>query len=80
MESIRFTHVGGPTALVEVAGGAVLHARRADPAALTAALERALDDQTVRADLSRRGLARASTFTWERSASEHLRVYREALA
>ena len=67
-------------ALVEVAGGAALHTARADPAALAAALERALDDEIVRADLSRRGPARASTFTWERSASEHLRVYREALA
>src|SRR5205085_9902537 len=66
-------------ALVEVAGGAALHAARADPAALAAALERALDDEIVRADLSRRGPLRASRFTWERSASEHLRLYREAL-
>jgi alpha-1,3-rhamnosyl/mannosyltransferase len=66
-------------ALVEVAGGAALHAPRADPAALAAALERALDDETVRADLSRRGPLRAAGFTWERSASEHLRLYREVL-
>jgi glycosyltransferase involved in cell wall biosynthesis len=67
-------------ALVEVAGGAALHAARADPAALAASLERALDDETVRADLSRRGPLRASGFTWEKSANEHLRLYREALA
>ena len=67
-------------ALVEVAAGAALHAPRADPAALAAALERALDDQTLRSDLSRLGPLRAAGFTWERSASEHLRLYREALA
>jgi len=66
-------------ALVEVAGGAALHAARADPAALSAALQRVLEDQSVRTDLSRRGPLRASGFTWERSATEHLRVYREAL-
>ena len=66
-------------ALVEVAGGAALHTARADPAALAAALERALDDEIVRADLSRRGPLRASGFTWERSAREHLRLYREAI-
>ena len=66
-------------ALVEVAGGAALHAARGDPAALTAALQRVLDDESVRTDLSRRGPLRASRFTWERSAADHLRVYREAL-
>jgi len=66
-------------ALVEVAGGAALHAARGDPPALAVALQRALDDETVRADLSRRGPLRASAFSWERSAKEHLRLYREAL-
>jgi len=67
-------------ALVEVAGGAALHAARGDAGALAAALERALDDETIRGDLSRRGRLRASAFTWQRSAGEHLRLYREALA
>jgi len=66
-------------ALVEVGGGAALHAPRGDPAALAAVLQRVLDDEGVRTDLSRSGPLRASRFTWERSASEHLRVYREAL-
>jgi len=66
-------------ALVEVAGGAALHAPRGDPAALAAALQRVLDDEGVRTDLSRSGLLRASRFTWQQSASEHLGVYREAL-
>jgi glycosyltransferase involved in cell wall biosynthesis len=67
-------------ALVEVAGGAALHAPRGDAAALAAALERALDDETVRADLRARGPLRASAFTWERSAVAHQGLYREALA
>ncbi|MFL5361667.1 MAG: glycosyltransferase, partial [Myxococcales bacterium] len=67
-------------ALVEVAAGAALPPSRGDPGALAAAIERALDDQTLRADLSRRGPERATEFTWERSAREHLRLYREAMA
>ena len=67
-------------ALVEVAGGAALHAPRGDAAALAGALERALDDESVRKELRARGPLRASAFTWERSALEHLVLYREALA
>ena len=65
-------------ALVEVAGGAALHAARGDVAALASALERALDDEPLRATLSRRGPARAMAFSWEKSARGHLLLYREA--
>jgi glycosyltransferase involved in cell wall biosynthesis len=67
-------------ALVEVAGGAALHAARGDAAALAAALERALDDEPLRGTLSRRGPARAMAFSWEKSARGHLGLYREAAA
>jgi glycosyltransferase involved in cell wall biosynthesis len=65
-------------ALVEVAGGAALHAARGDPEALADALRRALEDGALRAELSRKGPARAAGFTWERSARAHVAAYREA--
>jgi glycosyltransferase involved in cell wall biosynthesis len=65
-------------ALVEVAGGAALHAARGDVEALADALRRALDDSSLRAELSRKGPERAASFTWERSARAHLAAYREA--
>ena len=65
-------------ALVEVAAGRALHAARGDVPALAAALQRALDDQPLRAELSRQGPERASQFSWARSARAHLEVYREA--
>jgi len=65
-------------ALVEVAAGRALHAARGDAPALAAALQRALDDEPLRAELSRQGPERASQFTWARSARAHLEVYREA--
>ena len=65
-------------ALVEVAGGGALHAPRGDAEALADALRRALEDGALRAELSRKGPARAAQFTWERSARAHLATYREA--
>jgi glycosyltransferase involved in cell wall biosynthesis len=65
-------------ALVEVAGGAALHAPRGDAEALAEALRRAVEDSSVRADLARKGPARAASFTWERCARAHLAAYREA--
>ena len=65
-------------ALVEVAGGCALHAARGDAEAFAEALRRALEDRDLRAELARKGPARAGEFTWERSARAHLAVYREA--
>lgn len=65
-------------ALVEVAAGAALHFPRGDGHALCEALERLLGDESLRADLSRKGLARAAVFSWDACAAQHLAVYREA--
>jgi glycosyltransferase involved in cell wall biosynthesis len=65
-------------ALVEVAGGAALHAPRGDAEALARQLRRVLDDAGLRDDLARRGPLRAAEFSWERSARAHLLAYREA--
>jgi glycosyltransferase involved in cell wall biosynthesis len=63
-------------ALVEVSGGAGLHAAVGDAAALGAAITRlrSADRELLRT----RGLARAAQFSWERTAAETLTIYREA--
>jgi len=72
--------IGSDTpALVEVLGGAGLHAKVGDAAALAEALTRLRADGLA-AELRRRGLARALDFSWERTASDTLEVYRDAAA
>lgn len=63
------------SALPEVAGDAALLVDPANAGALAAALQRLAGDETLRADLSRRGTARAALFTWEKAVEETWRVY-----
>jgi glycosyltransferase involved in cell wall biosynthesis len=65
------------SAVPEAVGDAGVVADARDPAAFAAALESVLGDDALRADLARRGLARAAEFTWEKCAAETLAVYRE---
>jgi glycosyltransferase involved in cell wall biosynthesis len=65
--------------LPEVAGDAALLFDPADPAAIRAAIERLLGDAELRERLRRDGLARAATFTWERTAEQTARSYELAL-
>jgi glycosyltransferase involved in cell wall biosynthesis len=67
------------SSLPEVAGDAALLVDPADVRALAAAMERALTDEYLRAELRARGLERAERFTWERAARETLEVYREVM-
>ncbi len=66
-------------ALLEVMGGAGLHAAVGDDQALAQALTR-LRSSGVRDDLRQRGLLRAREFSWQRTAEATLAVYREAAA
>ena len=66
-------------ALVEVASGCALHAPRGDAPALAARLLQALSSSETRADLARRGPARAAAFTWQASALIHVHAYLTAL-
>ncbi len=66
-------------ALVEVMGGAGLHAAKGDDAALGEALIR-LREPGLTDQLRQRGLARAREFSWQRTAQETLAIYREAAA
>ncbi|NTW01007.1 MAG: glycosyltransferase family 4 protein, partial [Oscillochloris sp.] len=43
---------------------------------LTSAMAQVLDDETLRAEMSRRGLEQAARFSWERAARETLAIYR----
>ncbi len=63
------------SSLPEAAGDAALLADCADDAALAAALDRLCGDESLRADLRRRGLVRAALFPWSRTAAETVRVY-----
>lgn len=63
------------SSLPEVAGDAALMVDPLDVGALVEALRRLLTDDVLRHDLQARGLARAATFTWERSARRLLDVY-----
>jgi glycosyltransferase involved in cell wall biosynthesis len=62
--------------LPEVAAGAALMVEPTDTEALTDALERVLDDEALRADLSRKGLERARRYSWKAAAERLLRVYK----
>jgi glycosyltransferase involved in cell wall biosynthesis len=68
------------SSLPEVAGDAALLVDPHDAAGLSAALGRLLAEPALRAELRRRGLARAATFSWRRTALETLEVYRRACA
>jgi glycosyltransferase involved in cell wall biosynthesis len=62
----------------EVLGGAGLLLDPRDVSAWREAIIRVVNDEVLRSDLRARGLARAATFTWQRTARLTLNVYREA--
>jgi glycosyltransferase involved in cell wall biosynthesis len=63
----------------EVAGEAALLVDPRSEDDLAAAIERVLRDETLAADLRRRGPARASAFSWNATAEGTLAVYRKVL-
>jgi glycosyltransferase involved in cell wall biosynthesis len=63
------------SSLPEVVGDAGMQVDPNDAEALAAALELLAVNGELRADLRRRGLERAATFSWERAARSLLRVY-----
>lgn len=68
------------TAIPEAAGDAALYAPPDDSAALAAALERVLTDDTLAAELRRRGRARAAAMTWRATADATIDVFERALS
>ncbi len=68
------------TSLPEVAGEAALHVDPRDAASMAEALCRLLEAPVLAAELRRRGLERARTFSWQRAAHETRDVYESVLA
>lgn len=66
------------SSLPEVAGDAAEYVDPSDVTSITAGLRRVLSDESHREQLSRRGLARASEFSWESFAERTLEVLQEA--
>jgi glycosyltransferase involved in cell wall biosynthesis len=66
--------------LPEVAEGAALLVDPSNVEALATALEQALTDDVLRADLGERGRARAAEYTWRRAAEQLLTVYERVAA
>ena len=65
------------TALAEVAGDAAVLADPQDARALGEAMVRVLEDESLRAALRAKGLARVKQFSWEQAASKTIALYRD---
>jgi alpha-1,3-rhamnosyl/mannosyltransferase len=65
------------SSLRENAAGAAELVAPGDTGALRAAIERVLDDESLRRRLVAAGLARAASFSWERMARETAALYSE---
>ncbi len=68
------------SSLPEVGGDAALYFDPTDVEAIAETLCQALADADLRAELRQRGLGRAAEFSWERTARETLKLYREVLS
>ncbi len=70
----------GTSSLPEVGGEAALYVDPHDPRDIAEKVLRAAEDEDLRENLIRQGLARAREFTWRGTAETTLRVYDEVLA
>jgi len=68
------------SALPEVAGDAALLVNPDDPEEIAAALVRLASDETLSADLARRGRERVRQFSWESTLAQTWEVYGELTA
>lgn len=68
------------TSLPEVVGDAALLFDPEDESGLASLLQRAVQDEALRARLRSAGPAQAARFSWEKTARETIEVYEEALA
>ena len=68
------------SSLPEVVGDAGISVEPFDVDAISAAMQRVLEDRQFADDLSRRGIARSVDFTWRRTAEETAAVYSNVLA
>ena len=62
--------------LPEIAGDAALLINPDDLDGLANAMERALEDESLRAQMRERGLAKVKRFSWEKRRERHWDIYR----
>ena len=65
------------SAMLDNVGDAGLLIPPKDELALSSAIQTLLDDGSLRAQLSKAGRLRAAEFTWQRTATETLKVYQQ---
>jgi glycosyltransferase involved in cell wall biosynthesis len=65
------------SSLPEVAGGAALLVDPRNPGEIAGAVQRLLSDETLREELSSRGILHARQFTWKKTAEKTLEVFLE---
>lgn len=70
--------VSDASSLPEVVGGAAIRIAPDDVAGWATAINRLLEDESLRDDLSARGLARAASFSYQRTAATTLEVLEQA--
>ena len=66
------------TAIPELAGGAAILVNPRSVEEIASGIQRLVKDRALRRRLREKGLARASLFTWEKTAREHLDVFESA--
>jgi glycosyltransferase involved in cell wall biosynthesis len=71
--------VSNAASLPEVCGDAAYYVDPKNPDSITGGLQAVLTNETLRKGMVEKGIGRASNFSWERSAMEHLRVFSEVL-
>jgi len=67
------------TAIPELAGDAAILVNPRSVEEIAAAMHQLVEDQALRRRLREKGLARVGLFTWEKSAREHLAVFKSVL-
>jgi glycosyltransferase involved in cell wall biosynthesis len=71
--------VSSTSSLPEVVGDAGLLVDPTNEQEIASAMQRLLDDSSLREELRRRSMARAALFSWERTTQQTLDVYRRML-
>lgn len=68
--------VSDTTSLPEVCGDAALYVDPNNPESIASGITRMLKDESLRANFASKGIERSKQFSWERSASGHLALFK----
>ena len=71
--------VSNVSALPEICGDAAYYINPYNIDSIAEGIRKLLDDKDLRGELIKKGLERAKTFSWDKSAREHLEVFEETL-